>query len=163
PPPCELVAAPRQLLLRREQLEPGLKPFSTCTCLVFRHLSSLLPSLHERPHARCAGLSCTKAANWRSSALATPLRQPSARGWDARWGKISPPPFSNPSRMPTAADSGEAFGISKPRFMSVSMGPRKTAWTVTPSPARSALNDCVMLNAAAFEMEYAGMTGKGAS
>jgi hypothetical protein len=35
----------------------------------------------------------------------------------------------------------------------VSMGPRTTAWTVAPWPAKSALSDCVMLNAAAFERE----------
>src|SRR4029077_3401096 len=62
-------------------------------------------------------------------------------------------PLSRPSKMPRAADAGEAFGMSKPRFISVSMGPRTTAWTVTPWPARSALSDCVMLNVAAFEME----------
>ena len=56
--------------------------------------------------------------------------------------------------MPRAADSGDAFGMSKPRFISVSMGPRKTAWTATPWPAKSARSDCIMLNAAAFEMEY---------
>ena len=32
--------------------------------------------------------------------------------WDAGSGKISSSPFSNPSKMPSAADSGEAFGIS---------------------------------------------------
>jgi hypothetical protein len=31
---------------------------------------------------------------------------------DAGSGKISSSPFSNPSKMPTAADSVEAFGIS---------------------------------------------------
>jgi len=61
--------------------------------------------------------------------------------------------LSNPSKMPRAADSGEAFGMLKPRFISVSMGPRTTAWTVAPWPAKSALSDCVMLNAAAFERE----------
>jgi hypothetical protein len=38
-----------------------------------------------------------------------------------------------------------------------------TAWTITPWPAKIALSDCVMFNAAAFEMEYAGITGKAAS
>ena len=57
------------------------------------------------------------------------------------------------SKMPCAAVSADAFGISRPRFISVSIGPRMTAWTVTPWPARNARNDCVMLNAAAFEME----------
>src|SRR5262245_23428727 len=95
----------------------------------------------------------TKPANSRSSALAAPVRQPSAMDRDTGSGKISSSSFSNPSKMPRAAVSTEALGISKPRFISVSMGPRKTAWTVTPWPAKTALNDCVILNAAAFEME----------
>ncbi len=68
----------------------------------------------------------TKAANWRSRAFAAPVRQPSAMDWEAGSGKISSSPFSSPSKMPRAADSVEAFGMSKPRFISVSMGPRKT-------------------------------------
>jgi len=79
--------------------------------------------------------------------------QPSAREADVGSGKMSSSPFSKPSKMRSAADSGEAFGISNPRFISVSTGPRTTAWTVTPCPAKSALSDCVMLNAAAFEIE----------
>ena len=55
--------------------------------------------------------------------------------------------------MPRAAVSADAFGISRPRLISVSMGPRRTAWTVTPSPVKNARNDCVALNAAAFEIE----------
>jgi hypothetical protein len=105
----------------------------------------------------------TKAANWRSSALDAPVRHASAMDWDAGSGKISSSPLSIPSKMPAAAYSGEAFGISKPRFISVSMGPRMTAWTITPLPAKIALSDCVMFNAAAFEMEYAGIIGKAAS
>jgi hypothetical protein len=58
-----------------------------------------------------------------------------------------------PTNEPRAADATGAFGMSKPRFISVSMGPRTTAWTVTPWPVRSALSDYVMLNAAAFEIE----------
>ena len=42
-------------------------------------------------------------------------------------GKISSSPFSRPSKMPAAAVSGAAFGISKPRFISVSTGPMTTA------------------------------------
>src|SRR6266436_3746645 len=110
-----------------------------------------------------AALCGTKAANWRSSALATPARQPSAICWDAGSGKISSSPLSSPSKMLCAADSVEAFGMLKPRFISVSMGPKTAAWTVTPWPAKNALSDCVMESAAAFEMEYEGMTGNGAS
>ena len=110
-------------------------------------------SLHSQRQADTAAVSGTKPANWRSSALAAPVRQLTAMDWDAGSGKMSSSPFSNPSKIPCAADSGEAFGMSKPRFISVSMGPRTTAWTVTPWPAKSALRDCVMLNAAAFEME----------
>ena len=36
---------------------------------------------------------------------------------------MSSSPFSNPSKMPCAADPGAAFGMLKPRFISVSMGP----------------------------------------
>ena len=52
-----------------------------------------------------------KAANFRSSALVTPVRQRSAMDCEAGSGKISSSPLSNPSKMPTAADSVEAFGI----------------------------------------------------
>src|SRR6267378_6454036 len=95
----------------------------------------------------------TKAANWLSSALDTPARQPSAMDRDVGSGKISSSPLSKPSKMPTAADSVETFGMLKPRFISVSTGPRTTAWTVTPWPAKSALSDCVKLSAAAFDAE----------
>ena len=43
--------------------------------------------------------------------------------------------------------------MSKPRVMSVSVGPVSTAWTRTPCPASSARSDCVRLNAAALEIE----------
>src|SRR5580658_2252671 len=109
--------------------------------------------LHSQRHPKIAAVSGTKPANWRSRALTAPVRQLVAMDWDAGSGKMSSSPFSNPSKIPCAADSGEAFGMSKPRFISVSMGPRTTAWTVTPWPLNSALRDCVMLNAAAFEME----------
>jgi hypothetical protein len=36
--------------------------------------------------------------------------------------------------------------------MSVSTGPVRAAWTVTPRPASSARSDCVSENAAAFEI-----------
>ena len=65
---------------------------------------------------------------------------------------MSSSPFSNPSKMPAAADSVETFGILKPRFISVSTGPKTTAWTVTPWLASSPLNDCVRFSAAAFEV-----------
>jgi hypothetical protein len=55
--------------------------------------------------------------------------------------------------MPCAAAAGEVLGTSNPLLMSVSMGPRKTPWTVTPRPFRYARSDCVMLAAAAFEIE----------
>jgi hypothetical protein len=58
--------------------------------------------------------------------------------------------------MRNAADSGDAFGISKPRFIS-------GRWERSSWPAKSALGDRVMLNAAVFEIEQAGMSGKGAS
>src|SRR5205807_9696854 len=114
-------------------------------------------------YAADAVRSGTNALNCCSSALAAPARQASAMDWDTGSGKISSSPFSNPSKMPRAADSVEAFGMLKPRFMSVSMGPKTTEWTVTPSAARSARSDCVMLKAAAFEMEYDGITGNAAS
>src|SRR4030095_15630534 len=37
PPPCQLVAAPRQFLLGLEQLQPGRKPLFTCSGLMLRH------------------------------------------------------------------------------------------------------------------------------
>src|SRR5438445_945169 len=92
-------------------------------------------------YATFATLSGTKAADWRSSALATPLRQPSAMDWDVGSGKISSSPFSMPSKMAAATDSGEAFGKSTLRVISVSTGPVRMAWTVTPWPAKSALSD----------------------
>ena len=46
---------------------------------------------------------------------------------------------------------GEALGMSKPRVMSVSVGPVRTACTRTPCPASRARSDWVKLNAAALE------------
>jgi hypothetical protein len=66
-------------------------------------------------------------ANWRSSALVAPVRQPSAIDSDMGSGKMSSSPFSNPSKMPRATDSGENFGMSRYRVMSVSTGPAITA------------------------------------
>jgi hypothetical protein len=66
-------------------------------------------------------------------------------------GKISSSPFSSPSKNPAPRTRGSPLVLAA--FMSVPMGPRKTAWTVTPSPASSALSDCVKLDDAAFEME----------
>src|SRR5579862_8830237 len=77
----------------------------------------------------------TRVAYWRSNALAGPLRQLSARTDERGSGKISSSPFSMPSKMALATDSTEAFGISKPRVMSVSVGPVRTAWTRTPRAA----------------------------
>jgi hypothetical protein len=42
PPPRQHVAAPRELLLRLEQLEPRGEPFFTCSGYVLRHRSSHL-------------------------------------------------------------------------------------------------------------------------
>jgi hypothetical protein len=55
------------------------------------------------------------AVNWRSSALAAPLRQPCATDCDHGSGKISSSPFSTPSKMARATECGEAFGMSRPR------------------------------------------------
>src|SRR5204863_2020611 len=44
PPPRQLVAAPRELLLRLEQLEPRCQPLLTCSSLVLDHHSDLLLS-----------------------------------------------------------------------------------------------------------------------
>src|SRR5262249_57114622 len=120
---------------------------------ILRWRTAITPGLADPGDARLQAAVCAKTANWRSSSLSAPLRQPSATDCDAGSGKMSCSPFSNPSKMPRAAVSTGAFGTSKPRFMSVSMGPRMTAWTETPWPARNARNDCVMLKAAAFEME----------
>src|SRR5918999_4738352 len=65
----------------------------------------------------------TYAANWRSSALTAPLRQLSAMDADMGSGKISSSPFPNPSKMARATDSGETFGMSRARVISVSTGP----------------------------------------
>jgi hypothetical protein len=55
-------------------------------------------------------------------------------------------PFLQPIEDARRRRLGEAFSISKPRIISVSIGPRKTTWTVTPWPAKSALSDCVMFD-----------------
>ena len=53
-------------------------------------------------------------------------------------GKMSSSSFSAPSKMARATDSGEAFGTSKPRDISVSTGPDRAAWTPhTPSGQKS--------------------------
>src|SRR5260370_29562453 len=109
------------------------------------------------------GSASTNAASWRSRVFAAPLRQLSAKDPDTGSGKMSSSAFSTPSKMARATDSGEAFGISKPRVTSVSVGPVRTAWTFTPRPARRARSDWVRLNAAAFEMAYAGQIGNGAT
>ncbi len=57
-------------------------------------------------------------------------------------GKISSSPFSTPSKMARATDSGEALGMSRPRDISESTGPVRTACTLTPRPAKRARNDC---------------------
>src|SRR5262249_30048220 len=44
PPPRQFVAAPRQPLLRLEQLQPGRKPLLTCCDLVIGHCSSPYPT-----------------------------------------------------------------------------------------------------------------------
>src|SRR5439155_2790664 len=62
----------------------------------------------------------TKAANWRSSTLAAPLCQLSAIDADIGSGKMSSSPFSTPSRMARATDSGDAFDMSRSRVISVS-------------------------------------------
>src|SRR5262249_39726279 len=85
----------------------------------------------------CQAMLCgRKPAYWRSNALTTPLRQPSASAWDTGSGKMSSSPFCTPSKIPRATDSGVALGMSNPRFMSVSVGPRYTPCTATHWPAR---------------------------
>ena len=71
-------------------------------------------------------------------------------------------PDFDPSKIARATDSGEAFGTSRPRDISVSTGPARTAWTLTPCPAKRARKDCVKERAAAFDAEYAGITGRAA-
>src|SRR5215467_1897895 len=99
----------------------------------------------------CARAACASAAFWRSSAFAALPRQLSAMDADMGSGKISSCPFSTPSKVARATDSAEALGMSKPRVMSVSVGPVKTPWTRTPRPARRARSDWVKENAAALE------------
>src|SRR6266853_2722856 len=80
----------------------------------------------SRPHRVGYGLTGwapTYAASMRSKPVAEPLRQLSANDCDMGSGKMSSSSFSTPSRMARATDSGEAFGMSKPRAASVSTGP----------------------------------------
>ncbi len=98
------------------------------------------------------GAGCSRAEFWLSSVLAAPLRQLSAIAADTGSGKISSAPLSTPSKMAPAADCGETFGMSQPRFMSVSTGPGRTACTATPCPASSARSDWDSENAAALEI-----------
>lgn len=56
---------------------------------------------------------------------------------------MSSSPISVPSKIARATDSGEAFGTSRLRDISVSTGPARTAWTLTPCPAKRARKDCV--------------------
>src|SRR5690348_9446184 len=143
-----VVAAPpgpvslrRQLLLGLQQLQPGRQPVLSCPGLVTGHCSSI-----------AAG---TNVAIWRSKALAAPVRQPSAMDCDMGSGKMSSSPSSTPSKMARATDSGEVFGMSRPRELgiSVSTGPLNTACTRTPRPASRARSACDRENAAALEIE----------
>jgi len=72
---------------------------------------------------------------------------------DSGSGKMSSSPFSTPSKMARATDSGEALGMARSRVISVSVGPVRTLCTLTPCRARSIRNDCVRENPAAFEIE----------
>src|ERR671936_482921 len=179
--PRELVAEPGVLLFADEQLLACGEPFFTCSDVVISHFFS--PSLSSRQlglarastgrasaevhrgvsRAYAARVPATSAAFWRSSALAGPARQLSAIVADIGSGKISSSPVSNPPKMPRATASGEVFGTSRSRTMSVSMGPAMTACTLTPRPARRARSDCESENEAAFEIEQAGRTGTAAN
>ena len=88
-----------------------------------------------------------------SNSLATPLRHPSAIDWDMAVGEDVL--FAVFQSVEDALRGGFRRSLRdiEAAVMSVSTGPRKTPWTVTPSLASSALRDCVMLNAAAFEIE----------
>ena len=68
-------------------------------------LPGILPLAYD-----LTGSACTSAGYWRSSALTAPLRQLSARDSDMGSGKMSSSPFSTPSKIARATDSGEAFG-----------------------------------------------------
>ena len=48
-------------------------------------------------------------------------------GAEAGSGKISSSPLSTASKMASATDSGDAYGMPVPRVMSVSTGPGRTA------------------------------------
>src|SRR2546426_6894240 len=93
---------------------------ATITAVLAMHVGHICPS---SVHATFAVLPGTKAENWRSSALVAPARQPSAMDSDVGSGNISSSPFSTPSKIARATDSGEAFGMSRPRDISVSTGP----------------------------------------
>src|SRR5262245_30397956 len=118
PPPPNVVYGVKNFFGGLAHRERGGVIFRPHFCPPFAVFSTLSP---------CGALSGTNAVNCRSSALATPLCQPSAIDRDAGSGKISSSPFSKPSNIPAAADSVEAFGMSKPRFISVSIGPITTA------------------------------------
>jgi hypothetical protein len=57
-------------------------------------------------------------------------------------GKTSSSAFSTPLKMARATDSGEDFGMSKLRGMSVSTGLVRAACTLTPRPASGATAKC---------------------
>jgi hypothetical protein len=75
--------------------------------------TTLVPPIGSSINRVCCydltGVASTYAANWRASALTALLRQPSAMDSDMGSGKISSAPFSTPSKIALAADSGEAF------------------------------------------------------
>src|SRR6266446_2504055 len=79
------------------------------------------------PASAMAAYCSAMAACCRSSAVAAPVRQLSAMDCDMGSGKMSSSPASTPSKMARATDSGEAFGMSMPRVMSVSTKPVRTA------------------------------------
>ena len=68
-------------------------------------------------------------------------------------GNIDTLDHGTPSKIAPATDSGEAFGMSRPRDISVSTGPGRTTCTLKPCLARRARSDCARENAAAFEIE----------
>ena len=105
---------------------------------------------HQVPYD-ATGSAPTSAAYSCSNALTGPLRQLSDSDADRGSGKMSSSPRSTPSKMARATDSGDAFGMSKPRVMSVSVGSVKTAWTLTPRPGQEGAKRLRRLNAAALE------------
>src|SRR5262249_46302451 len=129
----QLVPHPGVFLFPLGQLVPGGLPFLAADDLVPRHRVFLLSARSAQ-----AARSVANAAFWRSMALTTPVRHACAIGCVMGSGKMSSSPASTPSNMARATDSGEAFGISKPRVMSVSVGPVRTACTRTPRSASRA-------------------------